>query len=227
MNCFSHAFRFLDRDPYFVVGTCIPDWLSMIARKTRAREKNAAGFVGAGEAAESSLSQLAAGIVQHHQDDHWFHGLREFVELNLEFALELRDLLGKDAGFRPHLAGHILIEVLLDGFLNEQNPGLLDVYYEKVGQVDPAIIETSVNQMAAIPTDKLESFVPLFVKEAYLYDYVDDQLVRYRLNRVLKRVKLAELPESFLDWLPDARKRVYELAPAMLTPPTRNVENDN
>ena len=220
MNCFSHAFRFLDRDPYFIVGTCLPDWLSMIARKTRAREKNALKFVaGQGTGSEGSRSDIAAGIVRHHRDDHWFHGLREFVQLNLELALELRELLGKDAGFRPHLVGHILIEVLLDGYLHERNPGRLDEYYDCVRQVDPVVVQQTVNEIAVVPTDKLAEFVPLFVREAYLYDYVDDQRVRYRLNRVLKRVKLAELPESFLDWLPSARNRVYQLAPAMLTPP--------
>ena len=56
-------------------------------------------------------------------------------------------------------------------------------------------------------------------------DYVDDQRVRYRINRVLKSVKLEELPESLLNWLPNARQRVYELAPVMLTPPVAKAEN--
>ena len=194
----------------------------MIARKTRAREKVARQFVNDDD---PRVAELAAGIVRHHTDDHWFHGLREFVELNLKFAIELRELLGKDAGFRPHLAGHIIIEVLLDGYLNEQHPGQLDRYYELVGQVNPSIVQQAVNQIAAIPTHKLANFLPLFIDEAYLYDYVDDAKVRYRLNRVLTRVKLAELPVSVLEWMPSARKRVYELAPVMLTPPPNQVEN--
>lgn len=222
MNCFSHAYRFLERDPYFVVGTCVPDWLTLVARKTRVREKSAMEFI---RDDNSAMAELAGGIMRHHQDDHWFHGGREFVELNLQFAIELRDLLGKDAGFRPHLAGHILIEVLLDSYLTEQDRSRLDWYYECVRQVDPVVVENSINRIAAIPTDRITRFIPLFISEAYLYDYLDDQRVRYRLNRVLKRVQLAELPTNFLDWLPDARKRVYELAPVMLTPPVGQVEN--
>ncbi|MDG2012056.1 MAG: hypothetical protein P8J33_01030 [Pirellulaceae bacterium] len=217
MNCFSHAYRFLDRDPHFIVGTCVPDWLSMVARKTRAREKFAAKFV---DSAKFDLGQLAAGIVRHHQDDYWFHEKREFVETNLQFAIELRELLGADAGFRPHLAGHILIEMLLDAYLTEQDRSQLDDYYRKVESVDPSFVQKSINQMAGIPTDRIEAFLPRYLKEAYLYDYVDDQRTRYRLNRVLHSVKLAELPESFLEWLPTARERVYKLAPKMLTPPT-------
>ena len=135
MNCFSHAYRFLDRDPHFVVGTCVPDWLSMVARKTRAREKSAAQFT---DDATRDLAELAAGIVRHHRDDYWFHERREFVETNLQFAIELRELLGADAGFRPHLAGHILIEMLLDAFLTEQDPSQLDRYYELVKAVQEA-----------------------------------------------------------------------------------------
>lgn len=222
MNCFSHAYRFLDRDPHFVVGTCVPDWLSMVARKTRAREKSAARFT---EDSTHDLAQFAAGIVRHHRDDYWFHERREFVETNLQFAIELRELLGADAGFRPHLAGHILIEMLLDAFLTERDPTQLDRYYELVEAVQPAFIQDSINQMAGIPTDRIESFMPRYLKEAYLYDYVDDGKTRYRLNRVLRAVKLAELPESFLEWLPTARERVYKLAPQMLTPPKSNSKN--
>ena len=225
MNCFSHAYRFLDRDPYFIVGTCVPDWLSMVARKTRAREKSAIQFVND---ARSDVAELAAGIVRHHQDDHWFHECREFVELNLQLSIELRDLLGADAGFRPHLAAHILIEVLLDGYLQEQTENgkqKLDQYYDMVRSVDSQLVEQVINQIAAKPTDKITWFMPKFLEDAYLYDYIADDRVLYRLNRVLKQVLLAELPNSILDWLPAVRKRVYELAPAMLTPPDERADN--
>ena len=216
MNCFAHGLRFLDGDPYFVTGTALPDWLTLIDRKVRVREKNSAAFAADNNGVGR---QLACGIVQHHRDDDWFHNQREFVELNLQFAVELRDLLGADAGFRPHLAGHIVIEMLLDGFLTEQDRSQLDRYYQRVAEVDPAVVQRIVNAIAAQPTVRLAKFIPHFIEEGYLYDYVDDGRVRYRLNRVLKRVRLAQLPESFLDWLPNARQRVYRLAPSLLTEP--------
>lgn len=197
----------------------------MVARKTRVREKLAMKFVDDNDSAMAALSQ---GIVQHHRDDHWFHGLREFVELNLEFSIEIRELLEKgkaeEAGFRPHLVGHIVIEMLLDGWLAEKNIRQLDEYYVRVAAVDPAIVEQGVNRIATQGTDLVVKFIPRFIEEAYLYDYVDDLRVRYRMNRVLKRVKLAALPESFVDWLPNARARVYELAPVLLDSPV-NQEN--
>ncbi len=216
MNCFAHGWRFLNDDPYFVVGTALPDWLTLIDRKVRVRRKNADSYL---QQAAGPGQQLAQGIVRHHHDDDWFHNQREFVEMNLHFSLELRDLLGADAGFRPHLVGHIVIEMLLDGYLTEQDRLQLDRYYEKVAHVDAALVQQLVNQIAVQSTRRIADFVPRFIEEGYLYDYVDDRRVQYRMNRVLNRVGLAELPDRFLRWLPSARKRVYDQAQSMLTEP--------
>ena len=124
MNCFTHALPFLDRDdPYFVVGTCIPDWLSAIDRKCRARERSATAFINS---ESTEMASLAQGIVQHHQDDHWFHQTSALEELYMNFTVEIRDLLKVDDGFRPGLLGHILIEVLLDAYLHTKFPGKLE-----------------------------------------------------------------------------------------------------
>ena len=153
---------------------------------------------------------IAKGIVQHHDDDRWFHANPLFVELNLQLAIELRELLGKEAGFRPHLAAHILIEVLLDRALTLEKSGSLELLYEQVGRVDPEKIQEQVNQIAARSTDRIVKFFPRFHDERYLFDYLKDEGIQYRLNRVLKRVQLAPLPNSFLEWLPQAWSRVQQ-----------------
>ena len=213
MNCFSHAFRFLDRDPYFVAGTCVPDWLSMIDRKVRAREKRASEFK---MDQDKVTAEVASGIVQHHQDDDSFHNNPVFVQMNLDLAVEIREMLGSDAGFRPHLSGHILIEVLLDGFLAKQRISQLDRYYEMIATIDPKKLQQSINRMTAISTTRVEWFIPLFLKEKYLYDYLEDKGVLYRLNRVLKRIKLNPLPDRFLNWLPSVRQRVEDQVEGLL-----------
>ncbi len=206
MNCFAHAFRFLADDPYFLAGTLLPDWLVLVDRKVRVRTKRASAFT---DDPSPSLRQLAHGILQHHADDDWFHNTRGFVELNLEFAKELREMLGAEAGFRPHLVGHVVIEMLLDAFLAERDLDKLDLLYARIRQVDPAAVQQHTNAISVQTTAKMTQFIPLFIEEAYLYDYLDNQRTRYRMNRVLARVKLPALPENFLDWLPSARKRVY------------------
>ena len=216
MNCFAHAISHLDSGPWFVTGTCLPDWLSMVARKTRVRSRRAEEFVNH---SPPQVDQLARGIVQHHYDDHWFHGSRIFVELNLQLAVELRELLGPDTGFRPHLVAHIAIEMLLDAWLAEQDISRLDRLYDLIGQVEPGVVESAVNQMAARPTDRIARFIPLFIEERYLYDYLEDSRIRYRMNRILKRVGLAELPEAFEEWTSRSRIRVYDSARELLTEP--------
>ncbi len=213
MNCFAHAFRFLDFNPYFVTGTALPDWLSMIDRKVRARKKTALEFV---DDRDEIARQLARGIVQHHTDDDWFHNRRLFVELNLKFAIQLRELLSPDAGFRPHLVGHIVIEMLLDGYLHDRNNDLLDTYYQKIRSVDPLRVQQSLRPITHGESNKIASFIPRFIEEGYLYDYKDDNRVLYRMNRVLRRVKLVSLPDEFLTWLPGARETVYEHAEELL-----------
>ncbi len=222
MNCFSHACRFLDRDPYFVAGTVLPDWLTLVDRQTRVRTRNAAPFF---ESDNRELAELALGIARHHVDDAWFHENPLFVEMNMRFGLELRELLDADAGFRPHLVGHIVIEMLLDAWLASRDRSALDRFYTLIADVDPVLLESWVNRMAARPAFRLAEFVPRFVSERYLYDYFEDDRVAYRMNRVLDRVGLARLSDEFVDWVAVARVRVYRNAPRLLAEPVHVGDN--
>ncbi|HMO12728.1 MAG TPA: hypothetical protein PKD64_15940 [Pirellulaceae bacterium] len=214
MNCFSHGFRFLD-DAYFLVGTAVPDWLAMIDRKVRVRERSATKHL---DASDPALQQLASGIVQHHREDALFHTGEEFVSMNLQLALVLRNMLGDDAGFRPHFVAHIVIEMLLDSVVASQIPQSLDRYYHVIGQVDPMAVQQCVNQIASQPTVNLAGFFPKFLQEAYLYDYFEDSGVLYRVNRILRGVGLNPLPEFAVDWIAQARDAVNSSSDLLLAP---------
>ena len=127
-------------------------------------------------------------------DDDWFHRTRAFAELSLQFTVHIRDQLPRDNGLRPGFLGHILVELLLDAVLIEEDSGLLDAYYDAVGQVDPHVVGRAVNRMSTKTTDDLPRFIQLFIRERFLYDYAEDAKLVYRLNQVLRRVKLAALP---------------------------------
>ena len=234
MNSFSHAVRFLDWDRRFVVGTSIPDWLTMVDRRVRARRRLAQPVAANPDHPHNAL---AAGIVQHHEDDQVFHGNPSFIQLNLDFAREIRKFqTGGDAkaipassdaiqagsanaesneelnaSFRPHFAAHILIEMLLDSSLAQLLPGKLEAYYQIVADIDPAEIQQGVNQIAVRSTDKLQRFIDVFLSERYIFDYLQDRGVLYRLNRILARIGLGQLDESILEWFPRARRLVDEL----------------
>lgn len=213
MNYLAHGWRFAAQ-PYFLAGTAVPDWLSVIDRKMRARGKTAALFV-ADE--DDKLASLAQGIVQHHRDDAWFHQTTAFHELSLEFTLQIRDNLPPDDGFRPSFLGHILVELLLDSTLTEEEPARLDRYYAALFQTDPVFLQSAINRLSTRQSDKVAWFISRFLQERFLYDYLEDGKLLVRLNHVMRRVGLPQLPAELSALFPGMRGKVrdrrHELIP--------------
>ena len=206
MNYFAHGRDSID-DPYFLTGTAVPDWLSVVDRGMRAKSKSAKLYL---DHEDKRVSALAAGIVRHHHDDRWFHRTRAFAELSLQFTERVRDVLPGDDGFRPSFLGHILVELLLDAELIAEDPDRLDAYYAAFDQIDVQFVANTINSMATRQSDRLVGLIPLFCSERFLYDYVQDEKLLWRLNHVMRRVKLPRLPDQFLDILPNARQCVHE-----------------
>jgi hypothetical protein len=72
--------------------------------------------------------------------------------------------------------------------------------------------------MATGIPERLAEFVPLFIRERFLWDYGDDGKLWFRLNQVMRRVKLPPLPEAFRELLPEARRLVEQRKTELLTP---------
>ncbi len=212
MNYFAHGRRFL-HEPYFLAGTAVPDWLSVVDRKVRARSKGAKPLLESDDPAEALI---AAGVIQHHVDDDWFHRTAEFNRLQWDFTRRIRDFLGKDSGLRPSFLGHILIELLLDSALIEDHPDQLDAYYAVLESIDPPLVQQAVERIAHRPADRLAWFIERFIEVRFLADYPDDEKLLYRLNQVMGRVKLPPLPDEFRSLLPELRQEVRASAPALL-----------
>jgi len=215
MNYFAHALPYLDR-PYFVAGTAVPDWASVVDRKMRVRSNAAQPLV---THEDPRVAEVAAGIVQHHHDDRWFHQTRAFAELNLQLTAAVRGVLSDDDGFRPSFLGHILVEILLDAALIAEHQDQLDAYHDALHRVDPRLVGDVVNQVANQPSDIWPIFIPNFCAERFLYDYAEDAKLLGRLNRVMRRVHLPPLPDQFLTILPAARHAVAHRHQELLTPP--------
>ncbi len=206
MNYLAHGYRFTD-EPYVVAGTAAPDWLSVIDRKMRLRARRAAEFVAD---ADPTLAAVARGVVQHHLDDEWFHQTEAFTELSLTFAVEVRRVLPGDEGFRPSFLGHILVELLLDASLAEEEPRWLDNYYAALERIDAVTVQAAINQLATRTTDRIETLIPRFNRERFLFDYSRDDRLLVRLNHVMRRVNLPLLPENVAELFPAMRRRVGE-----------------
>jgi hypothetical protein len=212
VNYFAHGRRFI-AEPYFLAGTAVPDWLSVVDRRVRARAKLAAPLVADND---PQVAALARGIIQHHADDDWFHRSRAFAELSLTFSTSIRDRLPGDRGFRPGFLGHILVEILLDAVLIDEHPQELDAYYDAMHMLDPAAVGAAVNRMSTRTTDRLPTSIHLFRAERFLYDYRDNEKLLTRLNHVMRRVGLLPLPASMSEFLPEARQAVRQRASELL-----------
>jgi hypothetical protein len=204
VNYFAHALPFLD-DPYFVAGTAVPDWLSVIDRRLRVKAKHAAPF------ADHPLPETAAvarGVLQHIRDDAQFHRTRAFAECTLGLSASIRGMMPDDASFRPSFLAHVLVEVLLDWTLAEDRPGGLDDYYRALESLDLGTVAGAVNCLAAGGGDRLASLIPLFRRERILSDYGRDDKLNDRMNQVMRRVGFCPLPESVREVFPVARQLV-------------------
>jgi hypothetical protein len=216
MNYLAHGWRFVD-DPYFLAGTAVPDWLCVADRGVRVRSKHAAQWT-ADE--DPVVAALARGVCQHHADDRWFHESRAFTELSLDFSARIRRALVAEEGLRPWFLGHILVEILLDAVLVEQHIGRLEAYYRAMDQIDPSLVEKTVNHIAPHPTARLAEFICTFRSARFLWDYADDGKLLVRLNQVMRRTRLRALPASFGELLPRMRFAVRERGDELLAAPT-------
>ncbi|MFO7903829.1 MAG: hypothetical protein R6U98_14290 [Pirellulaceae bacterium] len=212
MNYFAHGLDFLDT-PYVLAGTAVPDWLSVVDRRVRARARRATPWV---DDPDPVLSGVARGVIAHHEDDARFHQTRSFAELSLEFTLNVRRILPDDTGFRHSFLGHILVEILLDGALIEQDVGRLDAYYDALCKLDSHRVSEAVHRVTTGRAEDLPRMIRLFCRERFLYDYLDDAKLLTRLNRVMRRVNLPELPSSMLTFLAAARQPIRERVAELL-----------
>lgn len=214
MNYLAHAYRFLDQ-PLFVAGTALPDWMNVVNRKNRPRRQYAEPLLGDNDAA---VAQLAAGVIQHHDDDHWFHQQPVFLELSSRFSIQLRDLLTAGRGHQAAFLGHIGVELLLDAALIERDSGLLSRYYEILDALDVRMVQAAANRILRQPETHLEILLPRFSREKFLADYPDDLGLQVRLAGVMRRVGLPPLPD-LSQWLKQARQQVYIRADELLQEP--------
>ncbi|WP_437221706.1 hypothetical protein SH661x_002439 [Planctomicrobium sp. SH661] len=206
MNYLAHGIRYLDR-PYFLIGSAIPDMLSVVDRKSRVRRKTIELRL---PALTEEDHELALGMLQHLFDDQWFHGTAGFYAVTGTLGRHFRETLGPDDDWNCGFLGHIVTELLMDAVLSEDDPAALDAYYQACSQVDPQRIEHTVSAIATQPPRDLSRFIELFITERFLVDYTDDERLLFRLNQVMRRVQSRPLPRSVLQVLVQGRRLVRE-----------------
>jgi len=214
MNYLAHAMNCLD-DPYQVAGAATPDWLCMTRPRLRCRSRQAAPFV---DADDPQLASFARGVMRHHADDDWFHETGAFGDLSMELARRIRWATGDRDGMRPGFLGHILVELLLDAALIAEDRRGVDAYYAALAAVDAEFVAAAIGQVNGCDASGGAGLITRLVELRFLYDYMEDETLLFRLNQVMRRVRLPELPGRMLEILPGARQLVAEHRAALLTP---------
>ncbi|QDU59069.1 hypothetical protein [Aeoliella mucimassa] len=219
MNYFSHAHRWLDRDdcdPYWLAGLAVPDWLGVVARRTKCRTKHVESEF---DSNDPRLAALARGVAQHHDDDRWFHESRAFVELNLQFSQAIVEACDERTDLRAGFLAHIVVELLLDDVLVGAEPERLDHYYHFMSQLDSEWVAGEIARMAGKPVGRLAEFIEKYVELRFIADYAEDRLLLFRLNQVMSRVRLEGLPDCFAKLLPGFREQIAERAGELVLAP--------
>jgi hypothetical protein len=200
LNYLAHGFRFVDR-PWFLAGTAVPDWLAASDRRARVRRER----LPADDA-------LADGMRQHLDDDDRFHRTEAFQRAESD----LTELFRSTKTHRCWFFGHICVELLLDGWLCERHPTLIDDYFQALSKVDPAELVARVSPWLSRPPERLDEFIGIFTEHKFVAGYTEDASLLQRMQGVARRVGLDPLPAEVLEMLPRARERVYGVAEALL-----------
>ncbi|MBN2291772.1 MAG: hypothetical protein JXM70_05065 [Pirellulales bacterium] len=206
MNYFAHALPFLD-DPYFAAATGVPDMLVVVDRSLKVRIKHARPFV---DDHNEITAAVAGGICQHLRDDRRFHKSAAFAQTTLALTLIFRDALGDTAGLRPRFLGHLVTELLLDAALIDEDRQTLERYYEVMESVDPQAVQFAVSRIAPRPTERLAPMISGVCRERFLWDYLNNAKLTFRVNQIMRRVGLEPVPEIFKQLLPEARHMVTQ-----------------
>ena len=204
MNYLAHGHLHLDR-PWFVAGTALPDWLAASDRQSRIRSERITGD-----------DDLAAGVRRHIADDAWFHRTEAFQRSEADLTALVREANRDEPRQRSWFFGHILVELLLDAWLMEQRPGLLDDYFAALAEVDAEKIVACSAPWVTRRPERLAAFIGVFREHRFLEGYRTDEGLLARLNGVATRVRLPSLSLDTLSLLPPARSIVYDRATKLL-----------
>lgn len=215
MNYFAHGLLHVHR-PYLAAGTAVPDWLRIDPNRTRLLEEDARRFR---DHPNACWADLASGIERHLRDDARFHASPDFAEVHASLTELCRAGLARVQKHRPSVVAHILLELLLDAHLIEENPDHLSAYYDCLERVDPAQVQSLVNAMSKADSQSLARTIFHFRSERFLEDYLDDRRLCFRMNQVLRRARLPELPLEFLLILQEARDVVRRRGTRLLAAP--------
>jgi hypothetical protein len=190
MNYLSHFYfdRYND-DPYFVLGTVMPDLLKDADKSAQIRpEKTTLPQMPCIEA-------MIAGWKRHLKVDIHFHSSDFFRHHSHQLKLHLTPIIN-DSPVKPFFLGHITLELLIDGLLIHQNKVEADQLYLQLEQIEDNEIQRFLNLHGIVDAQIFLRFFDGFKKSRYLSSYAKITGIVYALQQICKRIWLNPFDET-------------------------------
>lgn len=185
MNTLSHYF--LEREhpsPWFKTGTVLPDILKPFNRHFR---KPVFEYKGEPEPHEQ---QLVSGIERHFLTDKLFHNHPAFHRFTQLIKQMLLESPAEKLHYRTFFLAHIQFEMLLDRYLIQRHPGLVDSFYDNLKTTRTELLEAYFVKIKA--SEQWRIFKPWWERYnelQYLYHYADNEMFARALLRVYQKVR--------------------------------------
>ena len=93
-----------------------------------------------------------------------------------------------------------------------------DRYYAALSQTNAHFLQAGINRLSTRQSDKTAHLVTRFLQERFLYDYLEDGKLLVRLNHVMRRVGLPQLPAHLAELFPAMRGEVRSRRHELLSP---------
>ncbi len=124
-----------ETDPLFIAGLGLPDWINGFSKIYNQKLKNSS------LSDSSDTFALHTGIRRHYEGDNLFHNHPIFVQLQSELLQSFVSVGLSRTEWRLSLLAHVGVELMIDRQIVNAEPKLLEVYYQKLNDVDPEVLK--------------------------------------------------------------------------------------
>jgi len=156
VNYVSHYYCLKEKNPYYTLGALLPDILHNFSflynRYFRSYDT---------VALNTEEMVLWKGIIQHYEDDAYFHDL-SFFKLGMqqiEEAMNKSDVLVTLK--RKFLISHVLYELILDNMILDRNPSLVNEIYDDLAEIDVSNLRNFLKKIVG-DNEEIDLFLDSF-----------------------------------------------------------------
>lgn len=206
LNFLSHFYFDRNERPNVILGIALPDLLGNFSTHYHRLFKHAIRS----EYTETEWD-FVVGIQKHYTLDALFHASPLFEK---HCALLKQELLETTYGSkipRIYMVSHILIELMLDRYLIQKHPELLDAFYQSFSQADTHALQTFLqkNQATEPLSEKALQYCKHFSEFQFLRLYQEPENIVTAIQKITRHyfawtlnqeenIQLAELLNAYL-----------------------------